>query len=224
MKYEEGVAEMWLFLFIFAVILGLNIYSVILSKKNLNYLTKPFLVISLLAYYLLNPGEPELFVILALSAGLAGDILLMLPDSKKYFIGGLLAFLAGHLSYILAFIKTSNYAGETGLWFYLLSIPYLAFGTIINIILIPRVGKLGVFVILYDLTITGMGISSLLSLKLAPDASFLLPIAGALLFIVSDTLLSFAKFKVIKGNTGLVMLTYGLAQLLITLWFSLCKL
>ena len=214
---------MWLFLPVFFFILCLNVYSVAYRSVNLNYVTKPLLLVSLIIYYLVSPGTPVISVMLALLAGLAGDIFLMLPDSNKYFIPGLLSFLIGHLFFIFSFVRISAEAGETGIWFYMLSAIFLAFGIFINVKLIPRAGKLGIFIILYVLTITSMGISSLLSLKLATNASFLLPIIGALLFILSDTLLSFAKFRVIKDKSGMVMFTYGLAQLFLTLWFAFCK-
>ena len=211
----------WLIIFAFLIVLGLNILAIRLPNRPLVYVTKPLLTILLLVFYILKADQIEMVVVMALLAGLAGDVFLMLPDRNVFFLAGLLSFLAGHLFYILAFIKASDNLSGLGYWFYLLSIPYLVAGLAIFISLKPYSGKLTPCVAGYVLTIICMGILSLTSIKSAQNLAFLFPVLGGILFIISDTCLAFAKFKKVKSRDGIVMLTYGLAQLFLTVWFTL---
>lgn len=213
----------WLIIVAFLIVLGLNIFASRAKSKILAYITKPLLTILLLVFYILKADQIETFIVIALLAGLAGDVFLMLPDKNVFFMAGLFSFLAGHLFYIFAFIKASDNLSGLGYWFYLLAIPYLVVGLVIFKKLKPYAGKLKPYVAGYILTIVCMGVSSITSLKLAENAWFLLAVIGSVLFMISDSCLAFAKFKKVKSKDGVIMLTYGLAQMLLTIWFVISK-
>ncbi|MCD6285147.1 MAG: hypothetical protein J7M39_04450, partial [Anaerolineae bacterium] len=59
-------------------------------------------------------GHLALWFVVALVFSLAGDIFLMLPD-EKWFVPGLLAFLVGHLCYIVGFNPTWPPVGAVAL-------------------------------------------------------------------------------------------------------------
>ena len=210
----------WLIIAVFFISLGLNLYSMKVGKKGLEYLTKPLLTLSLLLFYTLRAEKADPLVVLALVGGLAGDVFLMLPERGYLFHFGLVSFLTGHICYILAFLEDAKALDSLEGWFFLLAIPYIAAGILIFRRLRPNAGKLAPFVLAYMAMIIGMGLASLTALWTAPGPAFLLPIAGSLLFIASDTCLAFARFTCTRCRQATVMLTYGLAQLFLTLYFT----
>lgn len=50
-------------------------------------------------------GTPDLFVVAGLACGFLGDVLLLWQEKKPCFMGGLLAFLAGHVCYCVAICR-----------------------------------------------------------------------------------------------------------------------
>ena len=152
----------------------------------------------------------------ALLLSWAGDVLLLFESRNNlFFIGGLAAFLAAHICYILYFYRYSKNVRS------LQRRPVLAFIIIsyavaLFILLMPYLGKMLVPVAVYTLVITIMMLSSLncqLTIRF-PANRFLL--FGALAFILSDSALAVNKFyKPYPMAAVIIMLTYGIAQLLI---------
>ncbi len=129
-----------------------------------------------------------LFVALALSA--LGDWFLSRDD--RYFLPGLVAFLAGHLAYIGIFAQQTI----------MTSVPVLAlqasavlYGLAFAAILWPRTGKLRPAVMLYILIISAMAFGSAWFLPEKPLVTF-----GAFLFVFSDSTLAIRVF--IVGETS----------------------
>lgn len=165
----------------------------------------PMMLIILFAlstYPLISPTYKRVVVI--------GLVICMIADGVIYwFIAGLITFFIGHLFYIRAFATASRqpvpmwaasiltvYAAAIGLW-----IAGSQF----------RVGEilLGFAIIAYILVITTMG-------WMAIRTRLPLAIFGAILFIVSDSILAIDRFIVeIAYRDALVMGTYYSAQLLI---------
>ncbi len=121
---------------------------------------------------------------------LVGDALLAVPQSRA-FQGGLFAFLAGHVFYILAFGAVTPASG----WFGMQSLPVLAVSVGIFIWLRPHVGDMLVPVILYITVITLMiiGASGVL-LGSGVESGGMIVAVGAICFYLSDIFVARDRF------------------------------
>ncbi len=160
------------------------------------------------------------------TAGLAGDIFLML--SPRWFLAGLASFLVGHLFYIgLIGRQIITATREFGLnhyavwWVVLIIIIWavmLRFFYRIVIPEAPRLKMLRYFWVLVQVYAWILGILVMVSFLLVTipanysPAMLFLP-AGALLFFISDSLLAYDRFTRKTPAIRLwVMVTYHLAQ------------
>ena len=168
---------------------------------DMRYLTKPLLMI-LLAGFVGLESKSLLFVLLF---AWLGDVFLMLPgDDPLFFQLGLGSFLIMQFAYIRLFHQRSS-----RFWHWSIALiglyecGSLAF-------LWPHVGAaLRIPVVVYAFA---LGTMLYFATKLRDQVLFW----GALLFVISDSLLAIAKFYyVIPGNSFWVMSTYILAQLLL---------
>lgn len=207
----------WVILFITA--LAAETIAVGLQNHPVQLFCKPLLMILLGLYFI--SGTRELisklkkWVILALFFSWAGDILLLFQDREKlFFLLGLSAFLVAHLFYIVFFhsirVKEkirSNY------WLLLIVVIYYA---ILLSILSPYLADMKLPVRIYGIVISFMFMLAMHMLFIKHKAGGVLMMAGALLFVISDSLLAFNKFYQPFEIAGvLIMVTYGLAQLFI---------
>lgn len=171
-----------------------------------SYLVKCIPILSLAVMVITSPqGSRLIFLGLLFSA--AGDIALDL-NHNRYFVYGLGFFLLAHIFYTTAL---SQHFSTTKLFqpLTLTVIGALAvYVVVMSLLLRPKLGSLASAVYLYIAVITVMGIS----------ASFCssMTLAGALIFIISDSLIAINKFlQPIPGSSYWIMITYYLAQYLI---------
>ena len=179
------------------------------------YLFKPLTTGLILALASMS-GEPAYrwLVCAGLVFSLAGDVFLMLP--KDRFVAGLVSFLAAHLLYIAAF----SLGGVTFTW--TVALPYALYAAVLLRVLLPRVGALGVPVLVYALALTVMAWIAAERAAAGLPGGWLAAV-GAALFVVSDSALAVNRFvRPFRGAQALVLSTYFLAQTLIALsvWFS----
>jgi len=174
-----------------------------------DYLVKtiPILCLAVLAFRAIPSAKGRLIGVGLLFSG-AGDILLQV-DGAGFFVHGLGAFLIAHLFYIAAFIRRPALARAR--------LPILVtiavYGCIMGFLLFPRLGDMLVPVTVYLVIILGMGIAASLGTE-----NHALVIAGACLFIVSDSLIAINRFLTpVPLSDYLVMGTYYAAQLFITI-------
>ncbi|WP_298894248.1 lysoplasmalogenase [uncultured Psychroserpens sp.] len=179
-----------------------------------HYLFKPAIVISLLVFFWKKSKtlhtKLRLFVALALVCSLIGDVLLMFVElSPNYFLFGLVSFLMAHIMYVIVFLhhrnKTLKPLGFVSvLLLYAISLFYLLKDGL-NDMLIP--------VIVYMLVILSMSTAAYLRQKKVSRISFILVFIGALLFMMSDSLLALNKFYTPLAYSNIsIILTYALAQ------------
>ena len=194
---------------------GLNIIFNIKKLKTGSFITKLLLMPILLLIYLTADDDLKIPVILALVFCFLGDLFLEFP---KYFIPGLSAFLVGHVFYALKFLSDIGTGIKLSLWILLFAIVYIAYGFILNSKLsIPDIKK-RIAVYVYTAIILIASFLSILRFNSVSGYSFWIVLIGTLLFILSDSILAFNRFKK-RSPYGSVclMAAYGAAQLLIVL-------
>ena len=142
---------------------------------------------------------------------LAGDVFLMLP--RERFVAGLVCFLFAHLCYIVAF--TTDGARTPSVWGAAVLVLY---GTLMLRLLWPHLGKLKAPVSVYVAAILLMVWQALNRWMATGDAGSALALAGALLFVTSDSTLAWNRFRDEFRSAQVVVLgTYFAAQWLIAL-------
>jgi uncharacterized membrane protein YhhN len=190
----------------------------LIQVQWLHMVCKPFLMISLLLYYLFStdPVNRSRPLVLAIVFSFAGDVMLMCPT---YFIEGLVAFLIAHVLYIFSYRQLQH--DETinalqGLQRIRLAFPIVLAGTGLVVILYPALGDLKIPVIIYALILTVMVLNALFRFGRTSTTSFWMVFGGAVLFMISDSLLAVNKFLLPSPWGGFfIMLSYVLAQFLI---------
>ena len=143
----------------------------------------------------------------------AGDGLLEIPNqTADLFIPGLISFLLAHIMYLLAFFLTigENFINKRGLG---LLIPVSLFGAGIIFYLYNDLGDMMIPVTIYTVVILTMVTGAINRLKKVNVVSFWLVLAGAILFLISDSALAINKFgHPFPGSSIVIMSTYLLAQ------------
>lgn len=167
------------------------------------------------------PGASPLKVLLlsALFFSWAGDALLLFePEAPGFFIAGLGAFLVAQVAYSIALgslrVKKGVRFRPAGL------VPVIAFYVCLIGLLWDHLGDLRVPVLVYGAVISTMLAMAVQLVRLKNRRSAALLFGGALLFVASDTVLALQKFywKTATPHYALlIMITYGLAQLFLSL-------
>ncbi len=204
---------------VYFLLFAIHMYSISEDLSNLRMATKPLICLVLIAYLFQKTKLKSRFQKLVaggLVFGLIGDVLLMLPNK---FLFGLAAFLIGHLFYVVAFYKQiyGVKLNEHKIHLFialLLSLYSYNFYTLLS----PSLGIEKYPVILYIFVIALMAYFAFLRRYQTNSWSFLAIMLGAVLFIISDSILAANKFVAYIANSGLlIMSTYMLAQYGITL-------
>jgi uncharacterized membrane protein YhhN len=205
----------------FILVLATTLVAVYLDNETLRMISKPLLMPLLIFYFLSETKKIsttiKVWVILALFFSWVGDLLLMFEAKGNiYFLLGLSSFLLAQLSYIIFFHNIrmkENLRGNA----LLLLLAVLYYSALTNI-LGPSLEKahLNLPVRIYGVVLSFMFMLALHTLfNKNKKAGWLIAI-GATLFLISDSTLAFNKFySPIHYGEFIVMLTYGLAQLLI---------
>ena len=200
---------------IFLIVLAGHLLSIQQQFSLLASCTKPLLLLSLIAWFIKSTsditGNFKRIILAALIFSLVGDVWLIFEKSNPFFfIFGLICFLAAHVFYIFAFnrIRTNN-AVAVKWW---LAIFVVAFYFSLNYILFDHLGDMKIPVLIYGAVISIMLFIALHFFFVKKPGSTLI-VAGALLFITSDSLLAINKFYSSFTNASMyIMLTYPFAQ------------
>ena len=209
--------KFWIILFL--IILAADLIAVFLNNESWRYFTKPLVVISLIVYFILQTSSVQSdlkkWILLALVFSLGGDIFLLFESKDPvFFLFGLSSFLIAHIFYIVFFhlIRIrENIAGNI-----LLLLVVVVYYTALMTILSPYLENLKLPVRIYGVVISFMLLLALHTGFIKNKNASLMMIIGAVLFIISDSLLALNKFYASFEYAGIsVMLSYGLAQLFI---------
>jgi len=173
-------------------------------------LVKPVPILCLATWVgLAARGWTGRLVVLGLLASAAGDVVLM-GEGDGFFVGGLVCFLVAHLLYIAAFVVEVRRPAP------LRALPFLAFALFVFLFLLPGLGSMVPPVAVYCLAIAAMGwrAAARVGAGTAPVGIAWIGVAGAALFIVSDSMIAVRSFHAPFPGAGLaIMVTYYLGQL-----------
>lgn len=207
----------WIILF--SITLLANLSGIYLNNEALQYASKPLLVIILVGYFLVQTrlwkSNLKKWIVTALFFSWAGDVLLIFqPKDEIFFLLGLSAFLLAHIFYIVFFhnIRIRDEVRSSWLLLLLVVIYYAILITILS----PYLGKMKLPVRIYGIVISFMFLLAMHMLFIKNKTAGRWMMIGALLFVVSDSILAINKFYQSFEFAGIIiMLKYGLAQLFI---------
>ena len=190
------------------------------------FATKPLLMVTLFAWFYVQTKNSvgnkfRKYLLLSIVFAFGGDTFLMfLPFDEIFFLLGLGSFLIGQLFYVFAFsysIKNSKNDFNKPIGLTLL-IVFLGYYGILMYSLFPYLEEFLIPVLVYGIAVCAMGISSGWRLNKVSKRSFLLVFIGAMLFVLSDTIIAVNQFlykdNLLHAQVS-IMITYVVAQYLI---------
>jgi uncharacterized membrane protein YhhN len=187
--------------------------------RRVHFIAKPGALIALIGWFSLTAGweGPNLWFGLGLVLSLLGDVSLMNPD--RFFMPGLGFFLFAHVSYIIGFNQGPLPLHPLGLVFLVVIVGF-DFWLLRRLVSFPTGRRMAAPVGVYTVAISLMALSALLCLL---RSNWSLPGAavasvGAVLFVLSDSVLAYNRFVSRTPHDELVvMISYHLAQVGIVL-------
>ena len=157
-------------------------------------------------------------IIIALIFSWIGDITLQLTQFKEsFFLIGVGCFLIAQMIYMVTFFTTP---GENSVFFrkIYLVVPVVLYGMGILWLLYDGLGDMKLPVTIYTMVIMTMLLAAINREKKVNKQSFLLVLAGAIIFVVSDSILAINKFaQPFELGRIASMTSYITAQYLIAL-------
>ena len=218
------------FLGLFLIIALMEMAAIALDETfpYLEIFTKPLIMLSLVGYYYAQTRRQidrvSGFMYIAIFFSLCGDIFLWF-SGEKFFLLGLGSFLLAHICYIAAFslshTKQANRPQsllKRKPWLVLI---FVAYASLLIWGLYPSLGQMLIPVVVYATIIMLMAIAALNRWQRVSDASFGWVFLGALLFVLSDSLIALGRFGDHLFSIPLlrywIMSTYMCAQLCIVL-------
>lgn len=193
----------------------LHLATIVYSLPTLNIISKPLLMVFLMAYFVSLVGNHnnklKLIIIIALVCSWFGDTFLMFQNNNPtFFILGLGAFLLTHIAYIFAFYKLPSKASLK--FSVITSSVFLIYSIGLAYLLWPGLGSMKIPVVAYAIVLTAMGIYGIIKNIGASN----LIMAGTILFIISDSLIAYTKFvEPLTNSSFFIMSTYITAQYLL---------
>lgn len=193
-----------------------------LQNSSLRLFSKPILMPIIMVFYVMSVGISTKFSRLFLGAlffSWLGDVFLLFEDKNSfYFILGLSSFLTAHLLYIIYFanIRTDkiSFFRKRPVMF----LAVVAYVVELLYLLWPQLGPMKLPVLVYAMVIGSMLTMALWQLGKLPVPTAILFIAGAILFVLSDSALALNRFSHPHPYSGVfVMSTYVAAQVCLAL-------
>lgn len=174
-----------------------------LDRARLKNLLKPIPVLCMAACLVPSGGAYSRWILMGLVLSAAGDVLLE-GKGQAWFLSGLTAFLCAHMAYLAAFLRTVR--NPALMW----ALPPAVYGALVAVYLWRRLGPMRIPVMVYVAVICAM------VWRAAAFAAWAGPaypaaeaaLAGAVLFALSDTLLSYHLF--VRPGSRLVAVVNGL--------------
>jgi uncharacterized membrane protein YhhN len=213
-----------IFLFLFLLVSAGDLVSTLVDVPSLELFCKPAIMITLGLYYWFTQEQKQnsisVVLLFAILFSFGGDVLLMLQQSNPlFFMLGLGSFLVAHIFYIITY---QRHAGEendqslSGVRKIRYSFPVVFSGFALVTILYGHLGDLRIPVVVYAVVLSYMVLNALFRFGRTSGASFAMVFGGAILFMISDSLIAINKFLDPIPFAGFwIMSTYVAAQFLI---------
>ena len=177
---------------------------------------KAFLMPALIAaVYFHSDFTSKKFLLGALIFSWIGDVVLMFQSlNPLYFIIGLIAFLIGHIIYIILFNKEKRQILDKNSTFLRIgSLSIMVYLIVMLSVLLPHLGAMRLPVTVYALTISLMLWTAVIGYTEWQSPANIWILSGAILFVMSDSILAFNKFyQPIWLTSFFIMVTYLAAQ------------
>lgn len=214
------VLKSYYFVPVFLLILSADLlFNNLNGLYSFRLLSKPAISITLLIFYLLNsknrhPKERTLLSVCLLCLFM-GDVFLLENTSLYFFPVGFFAFFMANIFYSMVLYRSANLDINK-------SYPFLAVSAIylfaIFYLMYDKLDSYFVPVLIYMFAVLNMIQAAFLRYKVVNHYSFLLVFIGALLFLLSESILALHMFyEPFPYKNFLIMFFYGLSQLLIIL-------
>ena len=207
----------YFFLAVFFVATTIHLYGSLKQNSRLRNITKPFVLLALLGFYVMAARSVSIAIVLALLFSWIGDVLLI-PKGTKWFTAGGIAFMISHAFFVLGYMKDIVFSRIPVFLIVLLAVFFAAAVVFIFSKLKPYLPKALFYPMFLYLLINGtMNCFANFRCISDPTAATITTAIGAALFFVSDATLFFVRFKKdgrLKTHF-LVMLTYAVGEFLI---------
>lgn len=199
---------------IFILVSVVDIIGITFKIQSLILAFKPLILLSLIYLYIVTVKRRNKWYILALFFCLLGDVLLLYKGEKIYFITGLISFLTAHILFIkivLGRIKKVSLKKVINTF-----IPFFIIVGLLFLVIRNSLGEMQFPVLFYGLIISLFVTVSLIANEQRRSRKSINMLAGAIVFMISDSILAINKFYYSAAIFEiLVMSTYILAQYLI---------
>ncbi len=195
---------------------SIYLIMLLLNWESTAFPLKAFLMPALIAAVYFHPDfTSKKFLLGALIFSWIGDVVLMFQSlNPSFFIGGLIAFLIGHIIYMMLFHKEKrSNMPQNSLFIRTGLMAIVAYLIGMLSLLFPHLGAMRLPVTIYALTISAMLATAIVGYSgwEAPANAWIL--SGAILFVTSDSILAFNKFyQPIWLASFFIMITYLAAQ------------
>ena len=200
------------FTFLFFTVFVMEIIGVATNNSLIQSIFKPMIILSLMALYYFSVEKKNNLYLLALAFSFLGDVFLL--DKNSMFIYGIASFLLTQLLYIYIIIKQME--KPSSFHKYLYAFLFANYVVYLISLLRPNLGDLFYPVVVYGVTIAVFGLVATLNYVTKRTKSSLLLMLGAVLFLISDSMIALNKFHESKAFYPIaIMSTYILAQYLI---------
>ena len=209
----------YVFLAVFVLSTAVHLSASLRQDGRMRNLSKPFILLSLLGFYMLAARSVSAVVVLALVFSWLGDILLI-PKGVKWFTAGGISFMISHAFFIAGYWKDVHFSRIPAPLIVLLAVFFAATVAFLFSRLKPHLPKALFYPMFLYLLINGaMNCFAIFRCVSLPSAATLVTAIGAALFFISDSSLFFVRFhKDSRLKTHfLVMLTYSVGEFLIVL-------
>lgn len=207
------------FLGLFLLELGLEFFHI----QWAIFIVKPA-VTSLIIFYFYKQSRSSVSVfsqsiLFGSIASLGGDIFLMFPRfNPNFFLVGLVSFLIAHLFYIRAYLHNIRQSEHTNSFSVKLMVsnPIVLMSLAMYSLMKNDLGEMKIPVLFYMTAITCMGVMAGLRINHTTSGSWKKVLGGAILFLLSDSIIALNKFvQPFEYSNLAIMSTYYVAQFFI---------
>jgi uncharacterized membrane protein YhhN len=201
----------------------IGLISILLLNQSVfwtGFVAKALILPALMILFLVNINPRKSRMHLLMSAGLffswTGDVVLEFSKSNgNIFIIGLVCFLLAHIMYFTVFVITPGRNSLLSNRKYL-HIPVIIYGLLLVFYLYAGLGEMKIPVILYATVILTMLAGAINRIEKVNKESYFLVLAGAIFFVLSDSVIAISKFRhQFSSSEFVIMSTYIVAQYLI---------